>query len=313
MLFLPGEGWYTLRFPGAFPASYVLRRRGKRSDADNGQDDGRHGSDGLEETGPSTSGQDGPFLLHKGIMVKLGVNIDHVATIRQARKTDEPDPIWAAAEAALGGADGITFHLREDRRHIVDRDVGLLKETAAVPLNMEMAIASSIVKIASATRPDQATLVPERREELTTEGGLDVVRHRRRIKEVVKKLRGVGITVSAFIEPTEAQIEASAELGFQAVELWTGGYAHARTAAAVAKALERLRRHVEIGRQCGLVVHAGHGLTYRNVEPVAGIDGFSDFNIGHSIVARAVFVGLREAVRQMKDAILRGAERRIKT
>ena len=243
-------------------------------------------------------------------MVKLGVNIDHVATIRQARKTDEPDPIWAAAEAALGGADGITFHLREDRRHILDRDVGLLKETAAIPLNMEMAIAPAIVKIAVATRPDQATLVPERREELTTEGGLDVIRHRRRIKDVVKRLRAAGIIASAFIEPTADQIEASADVGFQAVELWTGGYAHAKSPAAVKKALNRLQRHVEIGLRCELAVHAGHGLTYRNVEPVAALGGFSDFNIGHSIVARAVFVGIRQAVQQMKEAILRGASRR---
>jgi pyridoxine 5-phosphate synthase len=242
-------------------------------------------------------------------MVRLGVNIDHVATIRQARKTDEPDPVWAAAEAVLGGAEGITFHLREDRRHIQDRDVPLLKAAAAVPLNMEMAIHPAVVKIALHTRPDQATLVPERREEITTEGGLDVVRHRTRIREVVRRLHGAGIVVSAFIEPTTDQVEASAEVGCQAVELWTGGYAHAKTPASTRKALRVLEDHVRVALGCGLVVHAGHGLTYRNVEPVAGIPGFSDFNIGHSIVSRAVFVGMREAVRQMKEAIRHGASR----
>lgn len=239
-------------------------------------------------------------------MLKLGVNIDHVATVRQARRADEPDPVWAAAEAVLGGADGITLHLREDRRHIQDRDVPLVQAVAGVPVNLEMASAASIVRIALASKPDQATLVPERREELTTEGGLDVVRYRRRLKEVVKKLRGAGIVVSAFIEPIEDQIHASAEIGFQAVELWTGGYAHAHKPKTVARQLEILHRHVEMGQACGLTVHAGHGLTYRNVEPVAGIPGWSDFNIGHSIVARAIFVGIREAVRQMKALMDRG-------
>jgi len=233
-------------------------------------------------------------------MARLGVNIDHVATVRQARRTYEPDPVWAAAEAQLGGADGITFHLREDRRHINDRDAELLKQTVSVKLNMEMSIAKGIVDIAARLRPDQCSLVPERRQELTTEGGLDVVRFRRRIKPVVARLRGKGIEISAFIEPIADQVRASADVGCHAVELWTGGYAHAKTALARKAALERLADAIEIGHGVGLVVHGGHGLTYDNVSPVAALEGFEEFNIGHSIVARAVFVGLTEAVRQMK-------------
>ncbi|MGD8452443.1 MAG: pyridoxine 5'-phosphate synthase [Phycisphaerae bacterium] len=233
-------------------------------------------------------------------MNKLGVNIDHVATVRQARRADEPDPVWAAAEAELGGADGITFHLREDRRHINDRDAELLKQTVAGKLNMEMAIHPGIVRIALRLKPHQCTLVPERREELTTEGGLDVKRLRRRIGPVVKKLKRAGITASAFIEPVAEQLRASAECGFDAVELWTGAYAHARTERARQRTLEDLLNSVDLGNELGLVVHAGHGLTYRNIEPIAAVGGFEEFNIGHSIVARAVFVGLREAVREMK-------------
>ncbi|MCK4341547.1 MAG: pyridoxine 5'-phosphate synthase [Phycisphaerae bacterium] len=233
-------------------------------------------------------------------MNKLGVNIDHVATVRQARQTDEPDPIWAAAEAELGGADGITFHLREDRRHINDRDAELLKQTVATKLNMEMAIDPEIVKIAVKLRPDQCTLVPEKRQELTTEGGLDVVRLRRRITPAVKKLKNAGIVVSAFIEPDAAQVTACAACGFDALELWTGAYAHAQNEREQAEALERLAAALEVGWDSGLVVHAGHGLTYRNIKPIAMLGGFSEYNIGHSIIARAVFVGLREAVREMK-------------
>jgi pyridoxine 5-phosphate synthase len=236
-------------------------------------------------------------------MAKLGVNIDHVATVRQARRTDEPDPIWAAAEAELGGADGITFHLREDRRHINDRDARLLRETVAVKLNMEMAIADEIVVIALDLKPDQCSLVPERREELTTEGGLDVVRHRERVAKAVTRLRDAGIIVSAFIEPIPEQIEASAEVGFHAVELWTGAYAHARTPNELAAALNDLRAGIDVGHRVGLEVHGGHGLTYRNIAPIAALPGFSEFNIGHSIVARSVFVGIREAVREMKRLI----------
>jgi pyridoxine 5-phosphate synthase len=233
-------------------------------------------------------------------MNQLGVNIDHVATVRQARRTDEPDPVWAAGEAELGGADGITFHLREDRRHINDRDAELLKQVVGVKLNMEMSINPGIVKIALRLKPDQCTLVPERREELTTEGGLDVARLRRRIAPVVHRLRGAGIVTSAFIEPVDDQLHASADCGFQAVELWTGAYAHAKREGARAAALAHLEHALDVGRDCGLVVHAGHGLTYRNIEAIAALGAFSEFNIGHSIVARAVFVGLREAVREMK-------------
>ncbi len=238
-------------------------------------------------------------------MAGLGVNIDHVATVRQARRTDEPDPVWAAAEAELGGADCITFHLREDRRHIVDRDARVLRETVSVKLNMEMAIDPSIVRIAAKLKPTQCTLVPERREELTTEGGLDVVRLRRRVAPAVKQLRRRGALISAFIEPDPDQIRAAADLGCHAVELWTGGYAHARGPRAVSRALRVLGEAIAVGRQCGLSVHGGHGLTYRNVAAVASIDGFEEFNIGHSIVSRAVFVGMRDAVREMKDLLIR--------
>jgi len=236
-------------------------------------------------------------------MAKLGVNIDHVATVRQARMTNEPDPIWAAVEAQLGGADGITFHLREDRRHINDRDAELLKETVTCKLNMEMSIAKPIVDIAARLVPDQCTLVPERRQELTTEGGLDVVRLRRRIKPVVAKLRAKGIELSAFIEPIPDQIRASAEIGFHAVELWTGEYANAKTPRTTKAALKKLVESIDIGWDAGLLVHAGHGLTYTNIEPVAALEGLSEFNIGHSIVSRAVFVGMREAVREMKALV----------
>lgn len=240
-------------------------------------------------------------------MPRLGVNIDHVATIRQARRTDEPDPVWAAAQAELGGADCITFHLREDRRHINDRDAELLRRTVATKLNMEMAASGPIVKIALALKPAQCTLVPERREEITTEGGLDVVRWRRRVAPVVRRLKQAGIVTSAFIEPIEEQIAACAACDFDAVELWTGGYAHARNEGRREAALDALERAVDAGHEHGLVVHAGHGLTYRNVEPVAAIAGFDEFNIGHSIVSRAVLVGMIEAVREMKRLLDRGA------
>ena len=232
-------------------------------------------------------------------MPELGVNIDHVATLRQARRTDEPDPVWAAMEAQLGGASCITFHLREDRRHIVDRDVPLLKELVNVKLNMEMSIAAEVVDIAVRHRPDQCTLVPEKREEITTEGGLDVVRLSARVSVAVDNLRNAGILCSAYIEPVKDQILRAAELGFEAVELWTGGYANSKSVSESRARLSELRNAVEIGRDCGLEVHAGHGLTYRNVGPVAAIPGFSEFNIGHSIIARSVFGGLREAVREM--------------
>ncbi len=244
-------------------------------------------------------------------MNKLGVNIDHVATVRQARGTDEPDPVWAAVEAELGGADCITFHLREDRRHINDRDAELLKRTVATKLNMEMAIDPAIVKIAVGLKPDQCTLVPEKRQELTTEGGLDVARLRRRVGPAVKKLKRAGIITSAFIEPDEVQMKAAADCGFDAVELWTGAYANAQGDRARVEALERLARVLEAGWDLGLEVHAGHGLTYRNIEPIAEMGAFSEFNIGHSIIARSVFVGLRAAVGEMKRLLDQAAQRAI--
>lgn len=246
-------------------------------------------------------------------MPKLGVNIDHVATIRQARGGDEPDPVWAAVEAELGGADGITFHLREDRRHIQDRDAELLRHTVASKLNMELALDPAIVKFAVRLEPDQCTLVPERRQELTTEGGLDVRRLRARVKPVVRRLKDAGIEVSAFIEPDADQIAASAECGFDAVELWTGAWAHPKSAAAGQAALDALIAAVDLGHEHGLEVHAGHGLNYRNVEPVASIAGFSEFNIGHSIVSRAVLIGMRSAVREMKDLLDRAGQRQLAT
>lgn len=236
-------------------------------------------------------------------MALLGVNIDHVATVRQARGTDEPDPVWAAVEAELGGADGITFHLREDRRHILDRDARLLRQTVAVKLNMEMAVAADIVAIAEELRPDQCTLVPERREERTTEGGLDVARLHVTLAPVVARLRAADITLSAFIEPVDEQLRASLDAGFAAVELWTGAFAHARSPAQQSVAVRDLRRAIDTGRSLGLAVHAGHGLTYRNIAALAAVSGIGEFNIGHSIVSRAVFVGMRQAVREMKELL----------
>lgn len=233
-------------------------------------------------------------------MATLGVNIDHVATIRQARRTVEPDPVWAAALAELGGADLITVHLREDRRHIQDRDVRLLRETVQVKLNLEMAAEPSITEIALGIRPQQATLVPERREEVTTEGGLDVAGNLDRVKTCVDKLHAAGIEVSLFIDPDERQIEASRLLKVAAVELHTGAYADAELGAAQAEQLQKLQQAGRFALDSGLILHFGHGLTYRNVLPVAAIPGTSELNIGHSIVARAVLVGFREAVREMK-------------
>jgi pyridoxine 5-phosphate synthase len=235
-------------------------------------------------------------------MPKLGVNIDHVATVRQARLTIEPDPVWAAALAELGGADCITVHLREDRRHIQDRDVRLLKETVSVKLNLEMAAASEIIEIAREIVPDQASLVPEKRRELTTEGGLDVAGNLAAIKDATAALHEKGIVVSLFIDAEDAQIEASKEAGADAVELHTGRYAEASGAAAD-ECLAGLTDGCDLARRLGLVVHAGHGLTYRNIRPVAMIEGFDEFNIGHSIIARSIFVGIEQATREMKRLI----------
>jgi len=236
-------------------------------------------------------------------MAVLNVNIDHVATIRQARRTDEPDPAWAAVQCELAGANGITVHLRQDRRHINDRDVHVLKETVACKLNLEMSMAEPIVKIAEQVRPDQVTLVPENRAELTTEGGLDCAQHKRRLIEVVKRMHKRGILVSAFITPDMEQIAASAETGCDAVELHTGAYANASSERAVRRCLAALEAGRDYAVENKLIVHAGHGLTYRNIAGVARIRGLCEFNIGHSIVARAVLVGMREATRQMIELI----------
>ena len=236
-------------------------------------------------------------------MIELGVNIDHVATVRQARRTIEPDPVWAAVEAELGGADGITFHLREDRRHIQDRDAVLLAETVNAKLNMEMALAGPIVRIALELKPDQVCLVPEKRQEITTEGGLNVVKHLRTAKQTVKKMHAAGIEVSMFINPDLDQIKASADIGADSVELHTGKYANARTRSQCTRSLRALEKGLIAGLELDLDVHAGHGITYRNVGPLASMPGFSEFNIGHSIISRAVFVGLRQAVREMKELL----------
>jgi len=236
-------------------------------------------------------------------MADLGVNIDHVATLRQVRRTYEPDPVWAAALAELGGADGITLHLREDRRHILDRDLKILRQTVTVKLNLEMACDEGVLQIACRTKPDQATLVPERREEITTEGGLDVLGQRARVAEVTARLHDAGISVSLFLDPDTGQIEAAEQLGADAVELHTGQYALAKPGQEQDKELETLKTAGAAVCRCGMVLHAGHGLTYRNVKPVASIERMHELNIGHSIVARAIMVGFQQAVREMKRLV----------
>jgi pyridoxine 5-phosphate synthase len=235
-------------------------------------------------------------------MIRLGVNIDHVATVRQARRACEPDPVAAAVLALLGGADGITVHLREDRRHIQDRDVRLLRQVVPSRLNLEMAAADEIVAVACEVKPDEATLVPEKRQELTTEGGLDVVANEAAVARAVRALRAAEIEVSLFLDPDPRQIEVAKVLGVQAVEIHTGRYAEAR-GAAVTRELEALRAAAAFARDQGLHVHMGHGLNYANVRAVAGLAGVEELNIGHSIVARAVLVGIERAVREMKEAI----------
>ena len=236
-------------------------------------------------------------------MPKLGVNIDHVATVRQARRASEPDPVWAAAMAQLGGADQITVHLREDRRHIQDRDVRLLRETVTVRLNLECACEESMLRIAGELKPDQVCLVPERREEVTTEGGLDVFANADRVRRAVAQLLDCGIAVSLFIDPISRQIEASVKSGAPAVELHTGKYALAvRTPRELAE-LNVIQNGVAVGLKSGLLVDAGHGLTYTNVVPIASIPGIRELNIGHSIISRSIFVGLTQAVREMKALV----------
>lgn len=232
----------------------------------------------------------------------LGVNIDHVATIRQARRTVEPDPVAAAAIAELAGADGITVHLREDRRHMQDRDVHILRQTVRTHLNLEMAATEEMVAIALQVNPDYVTLVPERREEVTTEGGLDIVGQRERMAIVVATLQDAGIPVSLFIDADPRQIEASAAVQAQFIELHTGRYAEAKGDAALAEELEGIRKGCAEAIGLGLRVNAGHGLTYQNVYPIAQIPGIEELNIGHSLISRAVLVGLDRAVREMKQS-----------
>ncbi|MCP4375682.1 MAG: pyridoxine 5'-phosphate synthase [bacterium] len=244
-------------------------------------------------------------------MAGLGVNIDHVATVRQARQTVEPDPVWAACEAQLAGADCITFHLRKDRRHICDRDARVLTETVTCKLNMEMSLDPEIVEIAISLAPQQATLVPENRQEVTTEGGLDVIAHADRVKEVTDALHSAGISVSAFVDPVPEQILASRAAGCEAIEIHTGTYANACLGSSgsnpdpkeIASTLSEIETGLQAGIGAGLIVHAGHGLTYGNIAPVVSMEGFCEFNIGHSIIARAVFTGLRQAVAEMKSLL----------
>lgn len=236
-------------------------------------------------------------------MPTLGVNIDHVATIRQARRTVEPDPIAAAVLAELAGAEGITVHLREDRRHMQDRDVRLLRETVRTHLNLEMAATDEMVKIALEIKPDYVTLVPERREEVTTEGGLDIAGPIDRMTKVVDKLQSAGIPVSLFIDADEIQIQAAAKSKAKFIELHTGQYAEAKNEDDRAAQLHLLKLGCEIATSLNLRINAGHGLTYWNVYPVGQLPGMEELNIGHTIISRAVLVGLERAVREMKLAI----------
>lgn len=240
-------------------------------------------------------------------MIALGVNIDHVATIRQARRTWEPDPVWAAVEAQLGGADGITVHLREDRRHIQDADVRRLAELVHIKLNLEIAATPAMIALACDIKPQLAMLVPEGRQEITTEGGLDVAGQRKLVKDAVTKLRDAGLTASAFIDAEQNQIEAAAACGFQVCEIHTGPYAHAfhahgRDADHPAVQAE-LTRVAEAGRfiqDAGMQFNAGHALNYYNVQPIAAMQGVRELHIGHSIISRSVFTGIRAAVAEMK-------------
>ncbi len=240
-------------------------------------------------------------------MIRLGVNVDHVATVRQARRAEVPDPVAAALLAEKAGADGITVHLREDRRHIQERDVERLREQAATKINLEMAVTPAMVAYAEKIRPHDACFVPEKREELTTEGGLDVVAHKIKVKDAVKKLQDRGIHVSLFIDPAQAQIETAKEVGADAIEIHTGAYCNVATAARQ-RELAAIADAAALARRLGLEVHAGHGLDYENVLPIAKIPEIVELNIGHSIIARAVIVGIEQAVREMKELLNRVRE-----
>ena len=247
-------------------------------------------------------------------MIELGVNIDHVATLRQARRTYEPDPVWAAVEAHLGGADGITVHLREDRRHIQDEDVRRLRELVHIKLNLEMAATREMIGIACELKPEMAMLVPEGRQEVTTEGGLDVVAHETALRAAVAQLADAGIVTSVFIDADPKQIEAAARIGARVCEIHTGPYAHAFNAKgrdpespAVVERLAEIRAAGDAIRRAGMGFNAGHALNYFNVQPVAALPGVRELHIGHAIISRSVFVGMREAVRQMKALIREAA------
>ncbi|WP_428828045.1 pyridoxine 5'-phosphate synthase [Azonexus sp. IMCC34842] len=249
-------------------------------------------------------------------MIELGVNIDHIATLRQARRTYEPDPVWGAVEAHLGGADGITVHLREDRRHIQDADVRRLRELTQVKLNLEMAATDEMVGIACGLKPEMAMLVPEGRHEVTTEGGLDVLSQEGRLKDVIARLADAGIVTSVFIDAELPQIEAAARIGASVCEIHTGPYAHAfhargrdAEAPAVIAELAKIRLAGQRIRELGMRFNAGHALNYFNVQPVARLAGIRELHIGHAIVSRSIFVGLREAVREMKQLMREAAER----
>ena len=241
-------------------------------------------------------------------MIELGVNVDHVATVRQARRTYEPDPVWAAVEAHLGGADGITVHLREDRRHIQDEDVRRLRELTHIKLNLEMAATEEMVGIACRLKPEMAMLVPEGRHEVTTEGGLDVANKETKLKDVVSRLAAAGIVVSVFIDAELRQVEAAKRIGAAVCEIHTGPYAHAfhskgrdAESPSVVSELKRIQAAGEAIRSAGMRFNAGHALNYFNVQPVARLPGVRELHIGHAIVSRSLFVGMREAVREMKS------------
>lgn len=240
-------------------------------------------------------------------MIKLGVNIDHVATLRQARGTPYPSPVQAALMAESAGADSITLHLREDRRHIQDEDVRVLRRLLATRMNLEMAVTDEMVAIALDVLPQDVCLVPERRQELTTEGGLDVVAHYDRVAEACRRLSAAGIRVSLFIDAEAEQLEAARRAGAPVVEIHTGRYAEAKTEHEAAMELERIRQAVRLGLDLGLKVNAGHGLNYHNVQAIAAIPGVAELNIGHAIVARALFVGWERAVAEMKRLMLEAA------
>lgn len=235
--------------------------------------------------------------------VKLGVNIDHVATVREARKTVEPEPVAAAVLAELGGADGITIHLRADRRHIKDRDLKLLRQVVKTRLNLEMAATEGMIKIALEVKPDQVTLVPEKPNEVTTEGGLDVEGNLEHIARAVERLKEGGITVSIFIDPDPVQVKAAKEAGADFIEIHTGLYADATTERDRKTEYKKIVEAAQLAQNLGLRVNAGHGLNYKNVRPIATIPGIEELNIGHSIVARAVLVGMERAVREMKELL----------